>query len=216
MSPIITILIVLSQIVLIVLYRLFFFHHSIDKEGSFSSSNHYNIKWFSPTCEVNLCGHGTLAAALILSQIYHNPNRTITYNTLSGQLQTTLNEDNSSISLSLPALRCQPIDSNEHNALEFTKITLGNSQLSVLHYQYSKEGLKLLIRLSDDTTREQLEGLTPDTRAMMGINQNTVKGIIVTVKADQGVDNGCGYDFFSRYFTPWYGNPEDYVTGIIN
>ena len=50
---------------------------------------------------------------------------------------------------------------------------------------------------------------------MMGINQNTVKGIIVTLKANEGAEESCGYDFFSRYFTPWYGNPEDYVTGSL-
>ncbi len=145
-----------------------------------------------------------------MSRIYNNPNATITYNTLSGELKTAFNKDGT-ISLSLPDISCEPVDVAEHHAQEFAKITVGN--LPVLHYCYSREGLKLLIRLDDRVTRDQLERLTPDTGAMMGVNQNTVKGIVVTVKADEGAEEGHGYDFFSRYFTPWYGNPEDYVTG---
>ena len=69
-------------------------------------------------------------------------------------------------------------------------------------------------------SRETLEGLNPDTAAMMKVhNTGYVMGVILTLKGD-GKKNGAvdeegrEYDFMSRYFAPWNGIPEDPFTGI--
>ena len=66
--------------------------------------------------------------------------------------------------------------------------------------------------------REDLENLTPDLQAMMSAKSSRdVRGVIVTLQGT--VSNGCldangtAYDFYSRYFAPWVGIPEDPVTG---
>ena len=58
--------------------------------------------------------------------------------------------------------------------------------------------------------RQDLENLKPDTQQMMKLESSgAIKGIIVTVRASENEE----YDFFSRYFAPWNGIPEDPVTG---
>ncbi len=170
----------------------------------------FNIQWFSPSCEVKICGHGTLAAAIVLSQGYSNQYKTIYYNSLSGRLKTVINNNNI-VDLSLPMRPCRPISNHKELFQSLVRLTIGD--IPILHYQYSETALNLLIRLDDSVTRTELEGLKPDIGAMMGINQNKVISIAVTVKANQLIKEGCGYDFFSRYFCPWVGNAEDYVTG---
>ena len=68
--------------------------------------------------------------------------------------------------------------------------------------------------------REDLENLTPDLQAMMSAKSSRdVRGVIVTLQGT--VSNGCldangtAYDFYSRYFAPWVGIPEDPVTGKL-
>ena len=68
--------------------------------------------------------------------------------------------------------------------------------------------------------REDLENLTPDLQAMMSAKSSRdVRGVIVTLQGT--VSNGCldangtAYDFYSRYFAPWVGIPEDPVTGKV-
>ncbi len=71
-------------------------------------------------------------------------------------------------------------------------------------------GLKyLVIRLDDAITRLQLEALRPDMSELVEAAGagGDVRGIIVTAKGSGG------YDFFSRFFAPWCGIPEDHVTG---
>ena len=187
----------------------YYFSFSSAKTNTTAATDSFDIRWFSPTCEVNICGHGTLAAAVVLSEVYDNPNKTIYYNSLSGKLKTVI--DNKTVQLSLPLRPCEPIDNPETIFRDLVRLTVGDTP--VLHYQYSTKALDLLIRLDDSVSRSDLEGLKPDTGAMLGINQNKVISIAVTVKANQLTEEGRGYDFFSRYFCPWCGNPEDYVTG---
>lgn len=183
---------------------------SVTESNSFTDSDQFNIRWFSPSCEVNLCGHGTVAAAQILSQIYNNTNNTVYYNSLSGQLKTVMNPTNGVVDLCIPAYGCELVPERDEVVREIVELTVGD-QLPVASCYYSDAALKLLIRLKDGVSRSQLEGLRlPDMKALLGINQDKVKGVIVTLKAGE---DGRGYDFFSRYFTPWYGSPEDYVTG---
>lgn len=90
--------------------------------------------------------------------------------------------------------------------------------LAVEDVEYSKTTKKLLLCLKPSVTREDLENLTPDLQAMMSAKSSRdVRGVIVTLQGT--VSNGCldangtAYDFYSRYFAPWVGIPEDPVTG---
>ena len=186
------------------IYTLIFFRDTRDDEATSST---FTLKWFTPICEVNLCGHATLATAAVLYDIIHNPNTVLSFSTLSGILKATHNKDDHTISLDFPLSPCEVQDMTEHHDL--IKNTITSPHLNVVDCQYSAVTKKLLVRLADDITRSQLETLIPNTQSLVTVEQSKVKGIIVTVKAEEEK-----YDFYSRYFAPWVGIPEDPVTGI--
>lgn len=177
------------------------------------TASSFLLKWFTPLCEVNLCGHATLATASVLFNSYHNTNTQLSFTTLSGELKAiksgsddiTSTPVGSGISLELPLADTEPQDPSLIDPLINTVI--GN--LPVNDCRYSIKTKKLLIRLSDTVTQSQLELLRPNTSNMM-LTHNTgkIKGVIVTLKSEGGA-----YDFLSRYFAPWVGIPEDPVTG---
>ena len=154
-----------------------------------------------------MCGHGTLSAAEVLWSICHNSNTELTFNTLSGELKATHNTDNGTVSIDLPASPCSK--ALDHCEL-ITNAIVGDLQNAIVDCQYSSSAKRLLIRLSDSVTRDQLESLTPNPQSLLAIKQDSVKGVIVTVKST----DDSRYDFLSRYFAPWWGNHEDHVTGL--
>ena len=170
----------------------------------FEDSSDFKLRWFTPQCEVSLCGHATLATAAAVFHVLGNPNEQLRFQTKSGLLRATRDGDN--ITLDFPLNPCTPEDPSPLQ--ELIKLTVGG--LPLADVQYSASMGKLLLRLSDATSKSELEALNPDTPAMMGAHKGTIKGVIVTVK-------GSGdYDFFSRYFAPWVGIPEDPVTGAAH
>jgi predicted PhzF superfamily epimerase YddE/YHI9 len=83
---------------------------------------------------------------------------------------------------------------------------------------YSRGTKKLLVRLDDTVTREQVEALVPHQAGMYSVDQSMlassdrVTGVSVTVKSSPDTFVSDGH-FLSRYFTPWNGIPEDPVNG---
>ena len=168
---------------------------------TFSTSPIFDLRWFTPKCEVPLCGHATLATAAILFNEYSNQNPELSFHTASGVLKAA--RDGDIISLDLPQARCVKQDASELSDL--IQATVGNLELA--DCQFAPTVGKLLLRLTDTTTRSELESLHPSSQAMLAAHKGKVRGVIVTVKGSEG------YDFLSRYFAPWVGIPEDSVTG---
>ena len=161
----------------------------------------FDLRWFTPTCEVPLCGHATLATAAVLFNVYDNRNTELRFHTTSGVLQAVRSKN--IINLDLPLAPCAAQDSSE--LAELVRAAVGNLQLA--DCQFASSVGKLLLRLKDCISRQQLEALSPSSQTLLAAHSGKVKGIIVTVKGSEG------YDFFSRYFAPWVGIPEDPVTG---
>jgi len=91
------------------------------------------------------------------------------------------------------------------------KATVGD--LDIQDIRISETTKKLVLRLSDKYSRQDLEILKPDTQQMMKLeNSGAIRGVIVTLRATNH-ENKEKYDFYSRYFAPWNGIPEDPVTG---
>ncbi|XP_078577910.1 phenazine biosynthesis-like domain-containing protein isoform X1 [Branchiostoma floridae x Branchiostoma japonicum] len=179
----------------------------------FSSSSKFGLRWFTPTNEVALCGHATLASAATLFYMMKNPSSQLTFQTLSGDLFARREGD--FISLDLPENKSQPQDKETYSQL--LQALVGMTPIRDFQYCRSVGG-DLLVRLTDDATRQTLESLRPDTASMLTAHtQDIIRGVIVTVKGS--LENGCVdnhgemYDFISRYFAPWNGIPEDPVTG---
>lgn len=149
--------------------------------------DHYDLRWFTPVTEVDLCGHATLASAYVVFQFLNTSLTTVDFSTKSGML--TVERDGPLLSMnfpSRPASSC-PIPDNLAHALG------AQPQEVLLARDY------LVMYDSEDT----ILSLCPDMEQLLKLD---CLGIIVTA---QGKD----VDFVSRFFAPKAGVPEDPVTG---
>jgi PhzF family phenazine biosynthesis protein len=158
-------------------------------------SGNYLLRWFTPTTEVPLCGHATLASAHVLwTEGYLEPEQEITFQTQSGLL-TAKYRDNW-IELNFPVNLSAPIATPPEleQALGVTiKTTLQNS----LGY------------LAEVETAEILVALQPNFSLLKTL---AIPNVIVTSIGDQE----SPYDFVSRFFAPGLGIDEDPVTGAAH
>lgn len=152
----------------------------------------FNLRWFTPTVEVDLCGHATLASAHILWEIgLLTPQEQARFHTRSGLLTAERKED--LIELNFPATPDEPA-----SAPPELRKALG------VEFKYvgkSKVGDFLLEVGSEETVRN----LELDFSLLKKL---PVRGIMVTSRATSAI-----YDFVSRFFAPGAGIDEDPVTG---
>nr|XP_056706648.1 phenazine biosynthesis-like domain-containing protein [Euleptes europaea] len=183
------------------------FIRKLNPTDNFTKSSRFGLRWFTPTNEVPLCGHATLASAAVLFHNKKNVNSSLTFITLSGELNAR--KAGNHIVLDLPLYVASPKDFQEVE--ELVKAAVGN--MNVQDVRYSPDTKKLLVRLSDTYERSDLEKLKVDAQELLRTEKTTqVKGLIVTLKGKVGGKREH-YDFYSRYFAPWNGVSEDPVTG---
>jgi PhzF family phenazine biosynthesis protein len=152
----------------------------------------YDLRWFTPAVEVDLCGHATLASAHVLWEDGHLPERTqARFYTKSGLL--TADRRDAWIELDFPATPASPAPPPQGllAALGVEPRFIGRSRFDYL------------VEVEDESTVKKLE---PDLTALSRV---AARGVIVTSKANAG----AAYDFVSRFFAPQSGVPEDPVTG---
>jgi PhzF family phenazine biosynthesis protein len=158
----------------------------LPQEGGFS------LRWFTPTSEVDLCGHATLASAHYLWQEGQlEANAAARFHTRSGWLAARRDNDGW-ITIDLPAIASAPAVAPPGLAA-----ALGTEPHTVLRGNFD-----LLCVMPDAATVRHLQ---PDLGA---IARWDTRGVLVTAPGD--VD---GIDFVSRCFFPALGVPEDPVTG---
>ncbi len=152
----------------------------------------YDLRWFTPTVEVDLCGHATLASAHVLwEEGLIDPETPARFHTRSGLL--TARRDADSIELDFPADPANPVDPPQHliDGLEgVTPVYVGKSKMNYIVAVESEAVLR---------------GLRPDFRLLGRLEDS---GAIVTAPSDD-----AKFDFVSRYFVPACGIDEDPVTG---
>ncbi|MBO9731970.1 MAG: PhzF family phenazine biosynthesis protein [Chitinophaga sp.] len=154
-----------------------------------AQSGHYELRWFTPEIEMDLCGHATLATAHVLFNHLGWDFHQITFHTQSGPL--TVSKNNQLLTLNFPA---RPA----------TAASLPPEILKGIGV-YPMEVLKArdyILVYHDENIIRQLQ---PDKSILDQINLDP-GGIIVTAK-------GKDVDFVSRYFTPQASILEDPVTG---
>ncbi len=151
----------------------------------------YHLRWFTPTVEVDLCGHATLASAHVLWEQGHlAPHETARFQTRGGLL--TAERQGPWIQLDFPAEREQPATAPPDLA----------KALSVTPQYIGKNRWDYLVQVD---SAETVRALKPDLALLATI---PMRGVIVTSRADSRV-----YDFVSRFFAPGSGIDEDPVTG---
>ncbi|NUO01846.1 MAG: PhzF family phenazine biosynthesis protein [Saprospiraceae bacterium] len=153
-------------------------------------SNGYRIRWFTPTTEVKLCGHATLAAAHVLYKHLGYEADQVVFHTLSGLLMVQRTEGGYMMNF--------PADTLRHVSAPLALIVaLGLTPSKVF---LGREDYLVVLENS-----QQVAGLNPDFSAMRRLQG---RGVIVTAPCE---DNSA--DFISRCFYPNAGIDEDPVTG---
>lgn len=151
----------------------------------------WNLRWFTPLVEVDLCGHATLGSAHALWTTGHaDPEQPLRFHTRSGELICTLR--GTQIEMDFPA--CPAV---AKAPVEGFAEALGSIPQFV-----GQNGMDILAVLDSE---EIVRTLKPDINQL---GQLPVRGVIVTAKADTP-----GLDFVSRFFAPQSGIAEDPVTG---
>ena len=149
----------------------------------------YEIRWFTPTVEVDLCGHATLASAFVLFNYEnHNDNRITFFSPRSGNL--TVTKDGELLSLNFPTDTLEPIILNNEILDSFD-----------IKPQLAFKGKTDYMLVFN--TEEEILNLKPNFDK---ISKLKVRGVIATAK-------GNNSDFVSRFFGPQSGVNEDPVTG---
>jgi PhzF family phenazine biosynthesis protein len=154
----------------------------------------FDLRWFTPKVEVDLCGHATLASAMVLSHLGKLPDGAdVNFSTRSGVLKA--------------------FHSGTHFQLDFPlkpedKTTPPVGLIEALHVQpvyVGRNQFDYLVEVDSETT---LRAISPDFKQLSTVD---CRGIIVTARSDDRQ-----FDFVSRFFAPANGVPEDPVCGSGN
>ncbi|MFZ1291331.1 MAG: PhzF family phenazine biosynthesis protein [Melioribacteraceae bacterium] len=150
----------------------------------------YRIRWFTPTSEVDLCGHATLASSFVIFNILNYSENKIEFNSRSGKLIVT--KENDLINLNFPSRNPQLIELNEIliNALGETPNEVYFDKSTICVFE------------NEATVRN----LNPKIKDFLKLKTH---GVIITSK-------GNNVDFVSRFFAPDVGIDEDPVTGYAH
>jgi PhzF family phenazine biosynthesis protein len=149
----------------------------------------FQLKWFTPKVEADLCGHATLAAAHVLFSIYNFANKTILFKTKSGVLPVKHASDGK-ITLDFPASKEEPYKNTSKVAEALNS--------SVEEVFITRNRLMVLLN-----SEKEVLNLAPNFGK---IKELEGRAVIVT-------SQGSECDFVSRYFAPKVGINEDPVTG---
>jgi PhzF family phenazine biosynthesis protein len=152
--------------------------------------DHYRIRWFTPTVEIKLCGHATLASAHVMHALGQAPSK-IVFDSLSGPLSVSKSGDK--LELDFPRLDVRP----QPEALAKVAACFDVKPVE-MHVSEDYDAYLALYEKAAD-----IERLTPNFTHLNALDRT----VIVTARGENGVD------FVSRYFAPTAGIPEDPVTG---
>lgn len=147
----------------------------------------YELRWFTPTFEIDLCGHATLATAFLILEVLKTKGTLLKFQTRSGLLTVERRGDLFVLDFpSRPAKECEPPEGLiEAIGKEPTQILKARDYMLVYE------------------TEREIRAIKPNFNALAEIDTHAV---IVTAKGETS-------DFVSRFFAPEVGVPEDPVTG---
>jgi predicted PhzF superfamily epimerase YddE/YHI9 len=152
--------------------------------------DNYELRWFTPRCEVKLCGHATLASAFVIMQILATARDSVRFETrFSGAL--SVRRDGALLAMDFPALPPWICKNPPGDLVE----GLGRVPAEVVQVEENYFAVY--------ASHEDVRGIRPDFRLLEKLHP---AGVAITAPGEDS-------DFVSRYFAPSYGIPEDPVTG---
>jgi PhzF family phenazine biosynthesis protein len=156
------------------------------------SAAEFSLRWFTPSVELSLCGHATLASAHVLwEEGVAQQDARVRFRTRGGVL--TARRDGAWIEMDFPA------DAPEQQTSYPMEL---KDALNVLPRYVGQNSLDFVVEVENEKT---LRALKPDMGLLSVLR---TRGVIVTCRADDEK-----YDFVSRFFAPGLGLDEDFVTG---
>lgn len=162
-----------------------------------NSGARFDLRWFTPSFEIPLCGHATMAASYVIFNYLDAELDILEFNTKSGDLRVQQRED--LVVMDFPAYEAHPIQTTQ----------LMIAGLGGIPTEVFEAGINFYATFE---TEEEVRSLQPDFNAVLDLIRGTDKiGIVPTAR-------GVEHDFVSRYFAPEEGTSigEDPVTGSIH
>lgn len=160
-----------------------------------AGANIWQLRWFTPSTEVNLCGHATLASAHVLWQHLQVDRDEIRFATRSGGLSARREAANDRIQLDFPRGSLGAVEGDASPA----------ERLGLAAVDVQQAGEDLLVVLDSPAAVRQFQ---PDLDAITALPW---RGLIISARSEDGE-----VDFVSRFFAPNVGVNEDPVTGSIH
>lgn len=154
----------------------------------------YHLRWFTPTVEIELCGHATLASAHVLFTHLGSERDEVTFETMSGPL--TVARDGDLYAMNFPSQPARP-----------TVVPEELHQLLGARASIVLKAKNWFMAVFEDM--RQIAALQPDVAALTRFCNEKKASLIVTAPGDESL----GWDFVSRFFAPNVGILEDPVTG---
>jgi PhzF family phenazine biosynthesis protein len=153
----------------------------------------FGLRWFTASTELQLCGHGTLAAAWVLLQAGLGSDGQLRFDTLAGQLVARAAGE--WVELDFPSMPPSLV----------TDARLVRDVTSALGFRPAEVLRNDLDVLAVAESEAQVRAVVPDLDAVLRLD---ARGLIVTAGSSR-----ADADFVSRFFSPATGIPEDAVTG---
>jgi PhzF family phenazine biosynthesis protein len=156
----------------------------------------WHIRWFTPTSEVPLCGHATLASAKVLFDLYHEAGDVLQFTCRSGALRVT--RQGGWLELDFPVRPVEPVAASLQADVERALGQPAQQVLALFNADGSVQELMVVL-----ASEAQVRSFAPDLPALAALPG---LGVLITGKGER-------HDFVSRYFAPAIGIDEDPVTG---
>jgi len=165
--------------------------------GDLFDTREYDLRWFTPSTEVPLCGHATLATAKVLFDELGSAAESVTFHTKSGPLRASSGP--LGIALDFPGYTPREVEDRPE-----VRRALGAPD--PVRFYSSPEAGVLLVRLGSP---RDVESLTPEM-SVLGAAAQPENVVVVTARGSPP------HDIVSRCFAPALGIPEDPVTGMAH
>ena len=147
----------------------------------------YHLRWFTPTNEVDMCGHATLASAYVLFECMNYEAKKILFSTKSGLLKVWKEENRYVMNFPIQAIETCDISAQVEEAFGVKPIATFSSMDYIVVFE----------------NEEDVLNAKPDLTLLKELD---LRGVCICAKSEK-------YDFVTRFFAPKYGIDEDPVTG---
>ncbi|UCE67592.1 MAG: PhzF family phenazine biosynthesis protein [Candidatus Zixiibacteriota bacterium] len=172
----------------------------VPEQGNFLDADRFDLRWFTPVVEMDLCGHATLATAKILFDEYKNRSQSLHFFTKSGELIVEKAEGKLSMNFPCDMTEDAEISSDILKALGVEEIANTASSKN------------MNMKLIEVESAEIVKNLKPNFSDLRHVGETFENGgFLVTSRWGEE-----GFDIISRFFAPVYGLDEDPVTGAAH